>query len=95
MKARCVRGLAILAKEYLNITMSKDHQISEWKIRPLPASMIDYARRDSMVMPVLVHKLLKSFDKIEDLKESIINGLRISKKNKKVNQPLIKNIIPI
>jgi hypothetical protein len=57
--------------------------------------MIDYARRDSMVMPFLVHKQLKYFDKIEDLKDSIINGMRLSKKNKKVNQPLIKNIIPI
>lgn len=57
--------------------------------------MIDYARRDSMIMPFLVHRQLKCFDKIEDLKDSIINGLRLSKKNKKVNQPLIKSIIPI
>jgi hypothetical protein len=57
--------------------------------------MIDYARRDSMIMPFLVHKQLRCFDKIEDLKESIINGMRLSKKNKKVNQPLVKNIIPI
>lgn len=27
-KTRCVRGLATLVKEYLNIPMSKDHQIS-------------------------------------------------------------------
>jgi len=84
-----------LAKEYLNIEMSKDHQVSEWKIRPLPASMIDYARRDSMIMPFLVHKQLTKFEKIEDLRDSIINGFRIAKKNKKLQQPLIKNIIPI
>lgn len=94
-KTRCVRGLATLVKEYLNIPMSKDHQISEWKIRPIPATMIEYARRDSMIMPFLVHRQLALFERVEDLKDSIINGFRMAKKNKKPQQPLIKSLVPI
>ncbi len=75
--------------------MSKDHQISEWRIRPIPATMIDYARRDSMVMPFLVHKQLSLIENIDDLKETIVNGFRIAKKNKKLNQPLIKKLMVV
>lgn len=95
IKTLSVRGLATLVKEYLNIPMSKDHQISEWKIRPIPATMIEYARRDSMIMPFLVHRQLKLFDRLEDLKDSIINGFRMAKKNKKPQQPLIKKLVPL
>jgi ribonuclease D len=38
--------------------MPKDYQVSEWRIRPLPFSMLEYARRDSMVLPFLARKLV-------------------------------------
>ncbi len=78
--------------------MSKDHQVSEWRIRPIPFAMLDYARRDSMILPFLVYKMIELFKKqrnINELKEMIINGFRHAKKNKKPNQPLIRNLIPI
>jgi ribonuclease D len=75
--------------------MSKDHQVSEWRIRPIPHAMLDYARRDSMIMPFLVRKMLLKFETLEDLKDTLINGLKHAKKNKKPNQPLIKNLIPL
>lgn len=53
-----IRGLAILVKEYLGEHMSKDYQVSEWRIRPIPTSMLEYARRDSMVLPFLARKIL-------------------------------------
>ncbi len=57
--------------------------------------MIEYARRDSMIMPFLVHRQLTLFERVEDLKDSIINGFRMAKKNKKPQQPLIKSLVPI
>jgi ribonuclease D len=48
----------MLVSEYLHEFMSKDYQVSEWRIRPIPSSMIDYARRDSMVLPYLARKLI-------------------------------------
>jgi ribonuclease D len=44
--------------------MSKDHQVSEWRIRPIPYAMLDYARRDSMIMPFLVRKMLCKFENL-------------------------------
>lgn len=57
--------------------------------------MIEYARRDSMIMPFLVHRQLTLFERVEDLKDSIINGFRMAKKNKKPQQPLIKSLVPL
>lgn len=57
-KHQNIRGLAALVKEYLNQFMNKDYQVSEWRIRPIPPSMIDYARRDSLVLPFLARKML-------------------------------------
>ncbi len=55
-----IRALATLSAEYLGTYMPKDYQVSEWKIRPIPDAMIDYARRDSMVLPFLLRKIMKS-----------------------------------
>ena len=56
-----IRGLAALVEEYLGEHMSKDYQVSEWKIRPLPSSMIEYSRRDSLVLPFLVKTVMNLF----------------------------------
>ncbi len=39
-------GLAALAEEFFNVKMSKTSQKEDWSIRPLPASMIQYALTD-------------------------------------------------
>ncbi len=57
-KQQNIRGLATLVKDYLNEHMSKDYQVSEWRIRPIPASMIEYARKDSLVLPFLARVML-------------------------------------
>ena len=66
-KQQNIRGLATLVKEYLNEHMSKDFQVSEWKLRPIPNSMIDYARRDSLVLPFLTKQMLND-QPLEQLK---------------------------
>lgn len=38
--------------------MSKDYQVSEWRIRPIPSSMLEYARKDSFVLPYLARVML-------------------------------------
>lgn len=90
-KQQNIRGLATLVNEYLHEHMSKDYQVSEWRIRPIPASMLDYARRDSMVLPFLARKLLGCVDEGR-LKDVIANGCRQAKRNKKATQPLIRSI---
>ena len=71
--------------------MSKDYQVSEWRIRPIPSSMIDYARRDSMVLPFLSSIMLNQIA-LNDLEEILVAGCRHAKKNKKSSQPLVKSI---
>lgn len=57
--------------------------------------MIDYARRDAMVMGFLVRKMLINCEEVGKLKEVIVNSAKHAKKNKKINQPLINNLVPI
>jgi ribonuclease D len=90
-KQQNIRGLATLVKEYLKEHMSKDYQVSEWRIRPIPSSMIDYARRDPLVLPFLTAVMLHLLP-LEELKEVLIAGCRHARKNKKTSQPLIKSI---
>ena len=86
-----IRGLASLVGQYLNSFMSKDYQISQWRIRPIPVSMIEYARRDSLVLPALARTLMCSFP-WDKLKHALIAGCLQAKKNKKTSQPLVKSI---
>jgi ribonuclease D len=71
--------------------MSKDYQVSEWRIRPIPFPMIDYARRDSMILPFLARKMLNRVNP-SLWSEMFINGCKQTRKNKKANQRLILKI---
>ena len=44
------RSLASLSKIYLGIGLDKTFQRSNWKIRPLPRGMLDYALADSAIL---------------------------------------------
>lgn len=39
-------GLASLLSEFLDISLAKEHSASDWSIRPLPESMLEYAAAD-------------------------------------------------
>lgn len=88
-----LRGLATLAKEYLGATMSKEYQVSEWRIRPIPKAMLQYAKKDSMILPFLLADML---DRIksdpERIRQFILGGCKQARRNKKVSQPLVKSL---
>jgi len=48
-------SLAFLLNKYCSITAQKQYQLADWRIRPLPAEMIRYAREDT-------HYLLYVYD---------------------------------
>ena len=50
-------SLSHLVQFYANITLDKKFQLADWRIRPLPQEMIDYARSDT-------HYLLYIFDRM-------------------------------
>jgi exosome complex exonuclease RRP6 len=51
------RSLAYLLLKYANIEANKKYQLADWRIRPLPTEMLDYARSDT-------HYLLYIYDQI-------------------------------
>lgn len=50
-------GLAHLLQSYCGVLADKKHQLSDWRMRPLPAEMLKYAREDT-------HYLLYIYDKV-------------------------------
>ncbi|NXF97615.1 EXOSX protein, partial [Eubucco bourcierii] len=52
-------SLEHLLKLYCNIVADKQYQLADWRIRPLPAEMIRYARDDT-------HYLLYIYDKVRE-----------------------------
>ncbi|XP_055625148.1 exosome component 10 isoform X2 [Toxorhynchites rutilus septentrionalis] len=52
-------GLQFLLKHFCNIETDKAFQLADWRIRPIPESFIDYARKDT-------HYLLYIFDRMRN-----------------------------
>ena len=55
-------SLAYLLKQYAGFTADKKYQLADWRIRPLPLEMIQYARHDT-------HSLLYIF---EEMRTSLV-----------------------
>ncbi|KAJ9654331.1 exosome nuclease subunit [Neophaeococcomyces mojaviensis] len=53
------RGLAFLLMKYCNFPAQKQYQLSDWRIRPLPKELLEYARSDT-------HFLLYIFDNLRN-----------------------------
>jgi ribonuclease D len=51
-------SLKLLANEILSITISKDFQRSDWRIRPLFKEMKIYAGTDALLLPFIYLKQL-------------------------------------
>ncbi|CAD8157141.1 unnamed protein product [Paramecium pentaurelia] len=64
IKSPNAQSLEKLCKQYLNIYLDKLYQTSDWRIRPLPQQMIEYARLDSasllFLYPILIDECRKS-----------------------------------
>ena len=43
-------SLSYLSKKFLSVELDKSFQTADWRIRPLPQKMIDYARKDSSTL---------------------------------------------
>ena len=56
-------SLGFLAQKHLGITLDKSYQVSDWRVRPLPQSMLDYARKDSSVLLYLWWVMTPIIDK--------------------------------
>ncbi|XP_062535866.1 exosome complex component 10 [Armigeres subalbatus] len=52
-------GLQFLLKHYCNIETDKAYQLADWRIRPIPANFIEYARKDT-------HYLLYIYDRMRN-----------------------------
>lgn len=59
-------GLAYLLKKYISFDADKQYQTADWRLRPLPKEMLDYARSDT-------HFLLHIFDHLRNALNSIPN----------------------
>ncbi|KAF8423841.1 ribonuclease H-like domain-containing protein [Tirmania nivea] len=53
------KSLAFLLKKYVDFDADKQYQLADWRIRPLPEEMLDYARSDT-------HFLLYCYDKVRN-----------------------------
>ncbi|WP_175954200.1 HRDC domain-containing protein [Schaalia sp. Marseille-Q2122] len=50
-------GLAAITKEFLGLALAKEHQASDWSVRPLPTGWLRYAALDVEVLTELYRKL--------------------------------------
>lgn len=73
-------SLAFLMKHYCNIDPDKSYQLADWRERPLPLPMLQYARADT-------HYLLYIFDRLRN--DLLMRG---SPYNKSVGLDLLTNV---
>ena len=72
--------------------MSKEYQVSEWRIRPIPKVMLDYARKDSLILIWLLPTMLEKLPKSETIRDIVLSACKQVRRNKKTSQPLISGI---
>ncbi|KAG1672907.1 Exosome component 10 [Nymphon striatum] len=53
------RSLAFLLAHHCNVQANKQYQLADWRIRPLPAEMIKYAREDTHYLLYIYEKMKK------------------------------------
>ena len=54
------KGLKFLLQRFVNFEAQKQYQLADWRLRPLPAELIDYARSDT-------HYLLNVYDQLRNM----------------------------
>src|SRR5271170_6607078 len=54
------KGLSYLLERFANFQAQKKYQLADWRIRPLPAELVDYARSDT-------HYLLFIYDHVRNM----------------------------
>ena len=56
------RSLAFLLSKYVEVEADKKYQLADWRIRPLPAEMLAYARSDTHYLLYIYDHLRKELD---------------------------------
>jgi ankyrin repeat protein len=84
-------SLAKLLSIYFDLVVDKSFQVAEWRIRPLPLAMIQYARNDAHYLPGLMNKLMDELDEGQlDSLSSLCNAMCTkSPKNKLIRLEII------
>lgn len=65
-----LESYASLVKEFFGVRIDKTYQVSDWRLRPLPKPMMQYARTDSHYLPELYTRLRSS------MTEGMLNNLQ-------------------
>ncbi len=61
-------GLAAVAEQVLGLGLVKDHQASDWSVRPLPKEWLRYAALDVELLTELYYRLSKRLDQMGRLR---------------------------
>lgn len=87
-------GLKMLSVKYLHgLEMDKEYQTSEWRLRPLPKAMLEYARCDSLNLLLIYLNILKAIP-ITKVRDIVSSNLKTALRNNKQQAQLIKGICP-
>jgi len=74
-------SLAFLLKHYCNIDADKSFQLADWRMRPLPESLLKYAQQDThyllYIFDQIVNDLLKSSNEQSTLVKGVYNDSKI------------------
>ena len=65
-------SLEKITKLFLNVDLDKTFQVADWRIRPLPKGMLEYARNDS-------HYLIPLYMIIQDICKSSLKSKKVPK----------------
>jgi len=71
-------GLSTLTLKFLGFELNKSYQKADWRVRPLPKVMMDYARGDSCVLLYLwyiLDKQIKEQEKGDELENQMISKM--------------------
>lgn len=87
------KSLAYLLQKFCNVTADKKYQLADWRVRPLPAEMIKYAREDTHYLLYIYDAmkyelLLKSIHRRENLLEALL--LTLQRSNNLTAQSYVK-----
>eukprot|EP00537_Pseudo-nitzschia_pungens_P001816 CAMPEP_0172373584 /NCGR_PEP_ID=MMETSP1060-20121228/52355_1 /TAXON_ID=37318 /ORGANISM="Pseudo-nitzschia pungens, Strain cf. cingulata" /LENGTH=87 /DNA_ID=CAMNT_0013099967 /DNA_START=23 /DNA_END=283 /DNA_ORIENTATION=- len=55
-------SLASMASHYLEMSLDKEHQLTDWAVRDLTSEQLEYAALDAAVPAALLEKVLESID---------------------------------
>lgn len=73
-------SLAYLLQRYANFEAQKQYQLADWRIRPLPSNLVDYARADTHYLIYVYQQMRHDLIKRNLWKQAIANSKDIAVK---------------